>query len=105
MLMVLATVSRGDDGDQECPGRVLPQVGRDALARLAADAGADELDRHHEGQRQEHRPQHPGAELRASLGVGGDARRIVVGGARDHAGADVAQKGRDAVEDAAGHAA
>ena len=55
--------------------------------RVTADARADELDRDHQRQRQRHGPQHRVAELRAGLGIGGDAAGIVVRRAGDQAGA------------------
>ena len=49
----------------------------------ASDARRHHLDAHHERRREEHSPQEPEAELRAGLGVGRDAGRIVVRGAGD----------------------
>ncbi len=72
--------------------RMQAQFGRDATPRLAPDPRAHELDRDHERKREEHGPQHAGAELRARLRVGGNARWIVVGCARHHARADTAQE-------------
>src|SRR5450830_127227 len=56
-----------------------PPIGRGKpLPRIPADAGADDLDRRHERQRQEHGPQQRKAELGSRLRIGGDAARIVV---------------------------
>ena len=60
-------------------------VGGQPLAGDAADARADRLDRRHQRIGQRHRPQHVEAELRAGLGIGGDAAGIVVGDAGDQA--------------------
>ena len=59
--------------------------------RVTQPMRADELDRDHQRQRQRHGPQHRVAELRAGLGIGGDAAGIVVRRAGDQAGA---QRGR-----------
>jgi hypothetical protein len=93
----------GDDqqqhhAHQKGARRVLTQVGRHALAGDAPYARADELDGDHEGQRQKHRPEQAGAELRPRLRVGGDAGRVVIGGAGDNTWADMAQEGGDAVQ-------
>jgi hypothetical protein len=53
-------------------------IGRKALARHPADQCAHELDRDHEGNGEEDRPQQAVAELRAGLRVGRNARRVVV---------------------------
>jgi len=64
---------------------MLPDVGGEAVPGHAADARAHDLDADHERQREQHRPQHAVAELRARLGIGRDAARIVVRGAGDEA--------------------
>ena len=93
----------GDDqqdhhADQKPARRVLAQIGCDAFAGDAPDAGADQLNRNHEGQREKHRPDHAGAKLRAGLGVSGDAGWVIVRSAGDHTGAYMAQKRGDTFE-------
>ena len=44
------------------------------------------------------RPQHAEAELRAGLRVGGDAARVVVGGAGDQAGPEPVEKSLNALD-------
>jgi hypothetical protein len=48
----------------------------------------DELNSDHERRREKHRPQQSIVELGASLGIGRDPRRIVIGRARDEAGTE-----------------
>lgn len=68
------------------PWRLMPpDVGDHALPGHAPQAGADELDGNHQGQRQQQRPQHAGTHLRAGLRIGGDPARIVICGAGDQA--------------------
>ena len=75
------------------PARVMrADVAGDALAGDAADARADLLDRHHQREAEQHHPAHRVAELRAGLRVGGDAARIVVGGAGDQSRAESAEQ-------------
>ena len=82
---------QSDHGPQHYWRKIALDVGGQAAPRNAADARADELDRDHQRQRQRHGPQHRVAELRAGLGIGGDAAGIVVRRAGDQAGA---QRGR-----------
>ena len=67
-------------------------IAGDALAGDAAHACADLLDRHHQREAEQHHPAHRVAELRAGLRVGGDAARIVVGGAGDQSRAEPAEQ-------------
>ena len=67
-------------------------VGGKSLAGDPADARAHGLDRGHQREGQRHRPQHVEAELRARLGVGGDAAWIVVGHAGDKPRPDPRQR-------------
>ena len=67
-------------------------VGGQPLAGDPADARAHGLDRRHQREGQRHRPQHVEAELRAGLGIGGDAAGVVVGDAGDQPRADPRQR-------------
>ncbi len=68
------------------PARVVAiDIGSEPMPADAADSRADDLDRHHQGIREDHRPQHAVAELRPGLGIGGDPAGIVIGGAGDQA--------------------
>ncbi len=88
---MFATQQQPDDRVQQ-PGRVMrADVAGDALAGHAADARADLLDRRHQREAEQHHPAHRVAELRAGLRVGGDAARIVVGGAGDQSRAEPAR--------------
>jgi hypothetical protein len=88
MLIVLATQQQRDERQQHAAREGLAQVSGEPLAGDAADARADQLRRDHERVREQHRPQEAGAELRADLGVGSDAARVVVGGSREQARSD-----------------
>ncbi len=84
--MMLATSSRPDDAARQ-PARIMAaQIAGDAEPGNAADARADLLDRRHQRIAEQQGPGEAVAELRADLGIGGDAARIVVGGAGDQAG-------------------
>ena len=72
-----------DQHEQHRRGQFVRDVAREPLPRLPADPCADDLDRRHERQRQEHGPGQREAELRAGLAVGRDPARIVVGRAGD----------------------
>jgi hypothetical protein len=64
------------------------------VASPAADAAyarADGLYAHHQRQGQDHGPQHLQAELGTGLRIGGDAAGVIVGRARDQAGAQFAE--------------
>ncbi len=61
-------------------------------SRHPADMGADQLDRRHQREGQDHRPQQPIAELRPGLRIGRDAARIVVRGAGDDPGPERARR-------------
>jgi hypothetical protein len=82
---------QADHGQQHPARETRPDVGGQAPPGDVSDARADDLDRDHERQGEDHRPQHGEAELRAGLGVGGDATGIVVGGTGDQAGPELAQ--------------
>ena len=74
------------------PARVVAtDVVRETPAGGAADARADQLDGRHQRPGQHGGPQQAVAEGGAGLRVGGDAARIVVGGAGDQAGTEVTQ--------------
>jgi hypothetical protein len=70
----------------------LVDVGREPVTRGPADARREHLDADHERRRQQQRPDEGEAELRAGLRVGGDAARVVVGGAGDEAGPEAARE-------------
>ena len=83
----------GDDQqtDQRIEQRrriVAAHVAGEPAAGHAADLRADLLDRAHQRIGEQQRPAEAVAELRAGLGIGGDAAGIVVGGAGDQAGAE-----------------
>ena len=81
------------DDRVEQPARVMrADVAGNALAGDPAHARADLLDRRHQREAEQHHPAHRVAELRAGLGVGGDAARIVVGGAGDQPRAEPAEQ-------------
>ena len=61
-------------------------LAREALAGHPPDVRADQLHRAHQGIGEDHGPEQPKAELRASLRISGDPARIVVGRAGDQAG-------------------
>ncbi len=69
-------------------------VAGNALAGDAAYARADFLDGRHQRKAEQHHPAHRVPELRAGLRVGGDATRIVVGGAGYQTGAEPAEQPR-----------
>jgi hypothetical protein len=60
---------------------MLPEIGGDAGTCDASQARADFLQGGHKGKGKQHRPQHARAKLRADLGVGRYAARVVVSGA------------------------
>src|SRR5579864_8943854 len=68
---------------QHPPGVMLAQVPGEAAPRGTADTGADALDRHHQGVREEERPPERVSEGGPRLRVGADSARIVVGGSGD----------------------
>src|SRR5262249_3110104 len=55
-------------------------------SRYETNSRADELDRRHQGKSPECGPQESGAEGRPGDRVGGDAARVIVGGAGDEPG-------------------
>ena len=67
-------------------------VGGESLPGNPADVRAHGLNRGHQREGQRHRPQHVEAELRARLGVGGDAAGVVVGHAGDEPRSDPRQR-------------
>ena len=74
-----------DDAVQHRPRKHRLHIRGQALARDEPETRADHLDAHHQRVGEQHRPQHAVAELRAGLGIGRNAARIVVGRARDEA--------------------
>ena len=76
---------RGDQKEnqrQHQPARrQLHHIGGEALAGDPADLRAHQLDGDHERRGEKHRPEQAVTELRAGLRIGGDARRVVIGGA------------------------
>ena len=85
ILMMFATSSSRHDRVQQ-PGRiVLCDVRGKAFAGHPTDARADQLNSHHEREGEERRPQNRIADACPDLRIGGDAARIVIGGAGDQA--------------------
>ncbi len=81
---------------QREPARAhLGDVGAQALSGDPADARRQHLDADHQRRGQQQRPHQAEAELRADLRIGGDAARVVVGGAGDEAGAQSAGEAVD----------
>ena len=76
---------QSDQRQHQPARRHLHHVGSEALAGDPPDQRAHELDRDHERDGEEDRPQQPVAELRAGLRIGRDAGWIVVGRAGDQA--------------------
>ena len=66
-----------------------PHVGRNSLPRHATDAGADLLNDAHQRVGEQGDPQHAESESRAGLRIRGYPARIVIGCARDEAGAQL----------------
>ena len=91
-LMMLAISSSTTIAPQQRHRIVAAQIGGDAETGDAADAGADLLNRGHQGIGEHHRPADGIAELRADLRIGGDAAGIVVGGAGDQSRAELGPK-------------
>ncbi len=82
----------GDDQErnqgEHHDARIVPlQVAGDTAARHPSDPRADFLDGAHQRPAKEEGPAEVEAELRAGLGIGGDAAGIVVRGAGDESGA------------------
>src|SRR4030095_3925279 len=71
---------------------MLPQVVRNHVSCGASEARGNDLDPDHQRRREQHAPQHAEPELGAGLRIGGDAARIVVGGAGDEAGSETIEK-------------
>ncbi len=87
---------QGDTSHHQDRSRdLLAQRRRQPLPGHHSNAGAHHLNRGHEGPGQQRGPEEPSAELRADDRIGCDARRVVVGRPRDHAGTE---RGRDATE-------
>ncbi len=78
--------------DQHLPGITVLDRAREAGAGHRADPGAGFLDRDQQGDLVERGPELAVSELRARLGIGGDAGRIVVGGAGDQSRAEALQE-------------
>ncbi len=76
---------QGDHGRIEGAGVVLPEHARQAPSAHQADLGAHVLDGRHHRQHRERQPERREAVLRSGLGVGPDARGIVVRCAGDEA--------------------
>ena len=85
---------QADQGRDQPARQDLAEVGRQAMAGHAADAGADRLHRDHQRIGQDDGPQHVQAELGAGLRIGGDAAGIVVGRSGDQAGTQATQARR-----------
>jgi hypothetical protein len=81
-----------DDAKQHRAGEAGADIPGEPLAGDAPDIAAHQLDRRHQRKAQRHGPQHPEAELRAGLRIGGDAAWVVVRDAGDKAGADARQR-------------
>ena len=85
-------VDRVGDDEQpdkgiEQPRRIMPtDISGEASTRHPAHLSADQLDRAHQRIGEQQRPAHAVAELRAGLGIGGDAAGVVVRSAGDQAG-------------------
>ena len=77
------------DEDIKNPRRQsLRDIAGKSAAGLPAEIAADDLDRRHERQRQQHAPGEREAKLRAGLRIGGDPAWIVIGGSGGQPGAE-----------------
>ena len=92
MLSVLAISSSSTTPCSTSGGNAALILAASPLPGDPADARAHGLDRGHQRIGQRHRPEHVEAELRARLGIGGDAARVVVGDAGDEARPDPRQR-------------
>jgi hypothetical protein len=72
---------QGHQGGDHPPGHHPVHVLGETPAGHPADVGADQLDRAHQREGQDHGPEQAVAELGAGLGIGGDTAGVVVGGA------------------------
>jgi hypothetical protein len=82
-----------DDGVKHPRWKEATDVSSQASSRDSADLSADQLDRAHQRIGEQQRPSQAVTELRAGLGIGGNAAGIVVRCARDQSWAqDVAQR-------------
>jgi hypothetical protein len=86
MLTVLAMNSSATSPSTTGLAITCAHVARQAAAGDPPDLAADQLDGGHQRIGQQHGPQQAVAEPRAGLGIGGDARGIVVGRAGDQPG-------------------
>ena len=84
-------------GDSPNPAEPAAQELAEPLARCQRCPIADLLQADRQRQGQQRRPEHRVAELRPGLGVGGDARRVVVGCSRDQARPQRSRYGRQPV--------
>jgi len=82
----------GTRGPEHPAGIAAADDGGETAAGYHAEARAHELHGHHEGEREERGPERAIAEGGAGYGVGGDARRVVIGGAGNEAGAEFRKK-------------
>jgi hypothetical protein len=87
------------DDRLQYPVRVVPgDVSGDAAPRRTADPGADLLNDCHQRICEQQRPTNSEPELGTRLRIGSNSARIIVGGARDEAGAKRAKGPYDAFE-------
>jgi hypothetical protein len=93
-----------DNRIEHRPREMSADVRSEAMAGHASHPCADHLDPHHQWKREDHRPAELIAELRTGLRVGRDPARIVVGGARDEAGAQLPEPAARHVEHASSFA-
>ena len=85
---------QSDQPDHDLARHHPAHVGGEPCAGDAADAGADQLHRHHQGKGQQHGPEQVKAELRPRLGIAGDAAGIVICRPGDQARAKLPQRAR-----------
>ena len=93
MLIVFATTSNATSPIEGGRRQLLGKIAGKAPTRLPADGRADDLDRNHEWQGEEHGPAEREAELRACLRVGRNAARVVIRRSGDKAGPEQPEKG------------
>ena len=92
MLIGVGDHQQADQRERQPARAELADVGGQPLPGHPADPRRQHLDADHQRRGQEQRPDQREAELRARLRVGGDAARIVVGGAGDEAGPEPARQ-------------
>ena len=81
MLAVFAATRRKTSARTSQRGARLHHIGGEPLAGHPADPRTHQLNCDHERRCQKHGPEQAVAKLRAGLRIGGDARRVVIGGA------------------------